>query len=404
MPRGEASVNLLRYQLPAYSPLTLGGIGGAAWAAARRDASAPHLLNGLLAGEYEASRAVLFGSGAQALQAGLEVALRSIGRASLVAIPAYSCFEVASAAVGCGAGLVLYDVDPTNLGPDLDSLRNAVHAGARVIVLAPLFGIPIAWDRVREILVEGGAIGIEDAAQGHGASWWGAPLGTLGELSVLSFGRGKGWCGVRGGALLLRGDSDTADPDPRAADGRDLEEARIGFAALAQWALGRPELYRLPRSIPGLGLGETVYRQPSPPRAITRSAAALILRSFAVSLEEAVLRRANAAELRERLPPNPHLEPFRIPAGSQPGYLRFPLRMRRGMAGFPFDPRPLGIACGYPATLASLPAVQRRLEREPASFKGAEELVRTLVTLPTHSGITPRERERMLHLLGRYGS
>src|SRR5690242_11455191 len=74
------------------------------------------------------------------------------------------------------------------------------------------------------------------------------------------------------------------------------------------------------------------------------------------------------------------------PAGGTPGYLRLPLRLPRGLAGLadPALARRLGVARGYPGTLAELPEVATRLVRR-ARWPGAEELVRELVTLPTHS-------------------
>ena len=79
-----------------------------------------------------------------------------------------------------------------------ESLERALKRGAGVVVVAPLCGIPVDWDRVGRCLAPYGALAVEDAAQGHGAEWRGLPLGGLGTLSVLSFARGKGWTGGRG--------------------------------------------------------------------------------------------------------------------------------------------------------------------------------------------------------------
>ena len=76
-----------------------------------------------------------------------------------------------------------------------DSVRRALQQGARVIVVSPLYGLPIEWEELSRLASEFGAEIIEDAAQGHGAAWRGRPLGTLGQISILSFGRGKGWTG-----------------------------------------------------------------------------------------------------------------------------------------------------------------------------------------------------------------
>src|SRR5439155_325596 len=96
-------------------------------------------------------------------------------------------------------------VHPPLPSPELDSLTAALTAGARLVVVTSLYGVPVQWRAVLECAAAVGAAVIEDAAQGFGASWLGRPLGSLGAVSVLSFGRGKGWTGGRGGALLARG-------------------------------------------------------------------------------------------------------------------------------------------------------------------------------------------------------
>src|SRR5439155_883687 len=115
------------------------------------------------------------------------------GEPPVVALPAYACYDVATAAVAVNARIALYDVHPATLAPDLASLTATLAEGARIVVVAPLYGMPVDWDAIEQCVAAFGALAIEDAAQGHGASWRGRPLGSLGRLSVLSFSRGKGW-------------------------------------------------------------------------------------------------------------------------------------------------------------------------------------------------------------------
>src|SRR5205085_6679 len=114
-----------------------------------------------------------------------------------------------------------------------------------------------------------GATVIEDAAQGAGGSLRGRRLGSLGELAVVSFGRGKGLCASGGGALLTSREN---DEDRLAANLGDVERSapQRGWSGLAkgaiQWALGRPSVYALPSMLPWLHLGEMVYHAASEPR------------------------------------------------------------------------------------------------------------------------------------------
>src|SRR5205823_9074846 len=116
-------------------------------------------------------------------------------------------------------------------------------------------------------------------------------LGAFGEISVLSFGRGKGTTTGHGGALLLRGDRAESNGLAARAElhpARRGEGAREIVALGAQWLLARPELYSLPSSIPMLRLGEMVYRAASEPRVMARAAAAVL--GTALTLDENEVR------------------------------------------------------------------------------------------------------------------
>ncbi|NIN10957.1 MAG: hypothetical protein GTN62_04420, partial [Gemmatimonadales bacterium] len=195
----------LRHQLPAYSPISLAAIGSATFRALGLLGDPRVGLSDYLRERYAAEAVVLYGSGTEALVDALRIAGSIAGRRATVAIPAFNCFNVAAAAVAAEVPISFYDLDPSTLNPDWESLVDRMADGARVVVTAPLYGIPVDHDTLAESVAAYGAAVIEDAAQGFGAAWRGRPLGALGNISVVSFGRGKGWTGGRGGALLLRG-------------------------------------------------------------------------------------------------------------------------------------------------------------------------------------------------------
>jgi len=349
---------------------------------------------------YCAEDAVLVGSGTQALQLAIRVAARAVVEPCTVALPAFSCYDVAAAAVAAGVRIALYDVDPGTLAPDLDSVVATLAQGARVVVVAPLYGVPVDWGAIEQCVNGFGAIAIEDAAQGHGASWRGKPLGSFGALSVLSFGRGKGWTGGRGGTLLVR--QGTTDGDSLNVAPTDLaDEVAVLCTALAQYALGRPAIYRLPAAIPWLHLGETRYRDPDTPHRMSRAAASLLECMLTLATREAGARRANAHALLASIPLRSRVRTVTPPAAATAGFVRLPLRLPRGVASFedPGMALRLGVAPGYPTTLAALAPVRERLARPGGRWPGAEDLVRELVTLPTHSLVNAAEREALARML-----
>jgi hypothetical protein len=335
--------------------------------------------------------------------------MRQVG-ASTVALPAFTCFDVAAAAVGARARIRFYDLDPGTLAPDLTSLERALERGTRIAVVSPLYGFPVDWDALTELLARYGAIAVEDAAQGDHATWRDRPLGSLGPISVLSFGRGKGWTGGNGGALLIRDQSpwtglgETLKGMPAVGPARIAAEVRVLGALAAQWVLGRPGYYAIPHAIPWLRLGETVYRAPAPPGPMTRAAVAC-LRSIrpAVALEAAA-RRATATALVEAIDSEARLRLVRPIPGATPGYLRLPVRLLHGLAGFSTPARAarLGIAPSYPSVLPVIADVRPWMDDTTPSWPGGEELARTLHTVPTHSLVTQGEQAELIHQLRAY--
>jgi dTDP-4-amino-4,6-dideoxygalactose transaminase len=352
-------------------------------------------------GERFGGEVVLVGSGTQALQTALRAATATGELAGApVAVPAYSCYDLVSACVGAGVRVEFYDIDPASLSPDWDSLDEALGRGARVVLAGNLYGLPLDWDALRSRVQAVGGLLVEDAAQGIGSEWAGRPGGTFGDATVLSFGRGKGWTGGGGGALLLR--------DPRlsgTASGPEWGNSRPRgvrslVGSVAQWALGRPGIYGIPRSIPALALGETVYKPPASVAPISAVSAALVLATAAAATEEIGIRREAAEFWQRSLPAGPWRWPT-VPEGGSSAYLRFPIvtdgdsirrRLLESLDRF-------GAAAGYPRALDELDAARRIVASSPRrNLQGARILAAGLLTLPTHSRVDGRDRREILRV------
>ncbi|HET7599018.1 MAG TPA: hypothetical protein VFK09_01925, partial [Gemmatimonadales bacterium] len=98
----------LRAELPVYSPLSLGALaaGVAGMFAADHRAG----LERALADEYGSAAVLLTDSGTSALALALRAAVRE--RPGAVALPAYGCYDIATAADAAEVRFALYDIEP----------------------------------------------------------------------------------------------------------------------------------------------------------------------------------------------------------------------------------------------------------------------------------------------------
>jgi dTDP-4-amino-4,6-dideoxygalactose transaminase len=321
----------------------------------------------------------------------MQAASRATGRPH-IAIPAYCCYDVITAVNGAAAGVVLYDIDPLSLNPVWESLEAALATRPAAVLVAHLFGLAVDMPRVQDLAESVDSVVIEDTAQGIGASLLGRPLGTFGQLRVLSFGRGKGVTGGRGGALLVAPASRGLLEQGAGSGDSGLRELS---ALAAQWLLARPSLFRIPANLPGLRLGDTIYRTPSPPRPISQVAAAVVLEMWKQHRTEVEVRRQNAERLGKTLAKVGVAEQVRPVTDSDPSWLRLPVLLpaiQRTDASVTAA-RAFGVMPGYPRPLDSL-------EQTPASagtapLPGAARLAAELWTLPTHSLLTEHDLGRL---------
>ena len=367
---------------PVYSPVELRNLLVGAKSLLNRNDPSRRFVGEEMARRYGARECVLTESGTAALV----MALRMFApQGGTVAYPGYACIDLTAAAVRAGVKVRLYDIDPTTLSPDLNSLGRTIRRGIDAIIVAHSYGYPADVSGVRELAVKAGIPVIEDAAQAAGGLLGGLPLGALGDVSILSFGRGKGTTAGSGGALLVR---DQAAADRMAHNGSRFDESSGGayeVAALAaQWLLARPSLYGIPASIPALKLGEMVYKPAGEPRSISRSAAAMLPGALRLETVEVARRRMNAAKLVGAIKEGARLTPIHAINRADPGYLRLALLDRDG--GVTARPR-LGAVRGYTMTLDEHPQLQTQLLSNERAGTGSTLLRDRLFTLPTHSRV-----------------
>jgi perosamine synthetase len=386
---------ILRHQLPAWSPLSLVALGAGGFPARE----ALQRIERRISSEYGARSVWLTSSGTVALALGFRAAAK--GQRPRVALPAWGCYDLMTAADAVNAEVLLYDLVPDRLAPDPVSLERVMAGGPHVVVVAHWFGLPIALSPLVQEAARLGVMVVDDAAQAVGARVGGRVAGTMGHFGVLSFGRGKGRTGGSGGALL-------ANTEAAASLLSNLGElprggSLPGYLALwAQWLLGRPALYGVPRSLPVLGLGTTRYRSPPPLEAMALRSAAVLDRMWEGAGKEVAVRRGHARRWRESLPDREDLRPIQLDPEAEPGWLRFPV-IATGSAEALLSSRGArarGVERGYPLPLSRLPVAKGRIRSDSAEFPGARELSHHLFTLPTHQMVEERDFSLTAELKG----
>ena len=378
---------ILRRQLPACSPIT----PAALLASLFPSRSALQRVKARILAECGAAEVVLTSSGTVALALAFRAAA-PVGGRPRVALPAWGCYDLMTAADAANAEVLLYDLDPATLAPDWPSFREALTRDAHAAVVAHWFGLPVDLRPFHRAARDAGALLIDDAAQAVGTALEGKPAGSGGDFGILSFGRGKGRTGGSGGALLA-----TTREGARQFAGAEalLSDSNAGLTSLplaAQYLLGRPWLYWIPAALPGTGLGETLYRAPPPLARMAPQAAAALERNWELSSQVVEVRRRNAARWEEMLGSHPELHGIVPDRSGSAGWLRYPVlatgAILRTLAGEPA--RRLGIMPGYPGPLGNLPVAPERFPFKP-NAPGANHLAESLFTLPTHHRLLERD-------------
>ena len=183
-----------------------------------------------------------------------------------VLIPAFTCYSVPSSIVRTGLRLRLCDLQPDGLDFDFTQMAAMLsnESADRTLAIVPthLFGLPADVARLRELTRDRGVAIVEDAAQAMGESSDAGKLGTQGDAGFFSLGRGKALSVVEGGVILTNRDDLGAVLDglvgrlPRYGLPRLLG---VAAKAVALMVLAHPWLFWLPRSMPFLKLGETLF-------------------------------------------------------------------------------------------------------------------------------------------------
>jgi dTDP-4-amino-4,6-dideoxygalactose transaminase len=143
---------------------------------------------------------VAMNSGTSALHLGFIAA--GITRGDEVIVPSFSFAATANAVVLAGGVPVFADIDPRTFNLDPDHVETLITKKTKAIMPVHLYGQIAAMDRFQDICTKHGLHLIEDAAQGHLASFNGRNAGEFGIVASFSFYPTKNMTAGEGGMVV----------------------------------------------------------------------------------------------------------------------------------------------------------------------------------------------------------
>jgi len=150
-----------------------------------------------------ADHAVGTSNGTTALHTALTVL--GIGDGDRVLTSPFSFVATANAIRLAGAEPVFADIDMETFTLDPHAVRRRIarlDGSIDAILAVHLYGLPAAMDELSEIAAEEDAVLVSDAAQAHGATYEGDPVGSLADVACFSFYPTKNMTTGEGGAVV----------------------------------------------------------------------------------------------------------------------------------------------------------------------------------------------------------
>ena len=151
---------------------------------------------------------VTVGNGLNALE--LALGAWGTGQGDDVLVPANTFIATWLAVSACGAVPVPVDPDPETLTIEARDVAARATANTAAVIPVHLFGIASDVPAIRRSLKGRSVRILEDAAQAHGASLDGAPVGGLGDAAAFSFYPSKNLGALGDGGAVTTNDSGMA--------------------------------------------------------------------------------------------------------------------------------------------------------------------------------------------------
>jgi perosamine synthetase len=140
--------------------------------------------------------------------AALHLALVALGiqLGDEVIVPTVTYIATANAVRYCGGVPVLVDVEPGTMNIDPELIESKITTKTKGIIPVHLYGHPAEMKPIMELAKQYNLFVVEDAAEAHGAEYWGKRIGSIGDCATFSFFGNKVMTTGEGGMVTTNDD------------------------------------------------------------------------------------------------------------------------------------------------------------------------------------------------------
>lgn len=342
-----------------------------------------------------------------------------LGPGDEVIMPGFTCVVVPNAVRYLGAKPVFIDVDPETYNIDPGKISSSEgelwHSGrARAVIAQHTFGIPADMDGITEVARAHGMTVIEDSCHALGSIYRGRKVGNIGDVAFFSSQWSKpmttglgGWARVSDPELAKK----VGAIYPEFSYPSMAETSLLVIQYLAYQLLFTPSLFWFARgalrTLAGLGLAlgsssADELRGELPPgykKRMSRWQKDLLMRKFR-DLEDTIAHRRSLAVVYEGVLEELGLEAVTPPEGSDPVYLRYPIKVNDKPAMLARAKRArIELGDWFLSPVHPLTGGFERVGYREGMCPVSERLCRTVVNLPTHERVGLRDIEKIVEFL-----
>ncbi len=184
--------------------------------------------------------------------AGLHLALLAagVGAGDEVIVPSFTFAATGNSVALTGGTPVFVDIEPDTFSLDPEAVAAAITPKTKGILPVHLYGHPARMRELEALAAERGVALYEDAAQAHGASLDGRPVGSFGDFAMFSLYPTKNMTSGEGGMVTTATDELARQVKLLRNQGmeRQYENEVIGFNARMtdiHAAIGRVQLTKV---------------------------------------------------------------------------------------------------------------------------------------------------------------